>query len=38
MADLPRDIGFDDEPVVLISYVQLDDTEETPNQSKLIRT
>ena len=25
MADLPRDIGFDDDPVVLISYVMIED-------------
>ena len=25
MADLPRDIGFDDDPVVLINYVMLDE-------------
>lgn len=33
MADLPRDIGFDDDPVVLINYVMLDELSDSRETS-----
>ena len=33
MADLPPNIGFDDEPVILLNYVTLEDTVATASET-----